>query len=96
MDKETMAELANSVNDVVAATSKPLNLQIVKLKAENKSLKYAIKLEKERCRKEQAENTLQRNALTWIVEEAGSQCYNQSEILKVAEQALFSKEIKKG
>ena len=34
MDKETIAELANSVNDVVAATSRPLNLQIAKLKAE--------------------------------------------------------------
>ena len=34
MDKETIAELANSVNDVVAATSKPLHLQIAKLKAE--------------------------------------------------------------
>ena len=34
MDKETIAELANSVNDVVAATSRPLNQQIAKLKAE--------------------------------------------------------------
>ena len=44
MDKQTMAKLANSVNDVVAATSKPLNLEIAKLKAENEKLKKTIKL----------------------------------------------------
>lgn len=42
----------------------------------------------ERIKELEAKNTLQTNALTWIVEEASSDIYNQSEILEQAEQAL--------
>ncbi len=42
MDTEMIKEIANSVNNVVVATAKPLNEQIAKLKAENKRLQEAL------------------------------------------------------
>jgi len=52
-----------------------------------KHFKNEIKLQ-ERIKELETESTLQRNALTWIVEESSSDIYNQSEILNMAEQAL--------
>lgn len=42
MDKEMIKEMAESVNDVVANTAKPLNEQIARLKAKNKELRQGI------------------------------------------------------